>query len=79
LVIDTRIAEGASKALGGLCTWARAMSDYHKASKIVKPKLLLLAKKKEELAAAEAELAAAEQELAEVTAKKAALKKEFDA
>ena len=26
-------------ALGGMCTWAAAMSDYHKQSKIVKPKL----------------------------------------
>jgi hypothetical protein len=36
------IAKGASSALMGICSWARAMSDYHKASKIVKPKLKLL-------------------------------------
>jgi dynein heavy chain len=36
------IAKGSSSALKGICEWCRAMSDYHKASKIVKPKLLLL-------------------------------------
>jgi dynein heavy chain len=36
------VARKASAALEGLCVWAGAMSDYHKASKIVKPKLRLL-------------------------------------
>jgi hypothetical protein len=36
------VAAKANSALKGLCTWARAMSDYHIASKIVKPKLRLL-------------------------------------
>ena len=36
------VAKKASNALEGLCIWAGAMSDYHKASKIVKPKLRLL-------------------------------------
>lgn len=36
------VAKKASAALEGLCTWAAAMSDYHIASKIVKPKLRLL-------------------------------------
>jgi dynein heavy chain len=36
------IAMVASQALGGLLTWCRAMSDYQKASKIVKPKMLAL-------------------------------------
>lgn len=33
------IAKSASNALKGMCIWAAAMSDYHKQSKIVKPKL----------------------------------------
>lgn len=32
------VAKKASAALEGMCTWAAAMSDYHKQSKIVKPK-----------------------------------------
>ena len=40
-----KVAANASKALEGLCTWAAAMSDYHKQSKIVKPKLLMLERK----------------------------------
>lgn len=42
LVVTGDIAKGSSSALKGICDWARAMSDYHKASKIVKPKLRLL-------------------------------------
>jgi dynein heavy chain len=49
-------ARNASKAAEGLCTWCRAMSDYHGASKIVKPKL-------EALRLAEAKLQDAEREL----------------
>jgi dynein heavy chain len=64
------IAKGASSALMGICSWARAMSDYHKASKIVKPKLKLLQVKAGELQVAESQLAAAEAELAEVIEKK---------
>jgi len=41
-IFDPTVAAVASAALKGLCTWARAMSDYHKASKIVRPKLRLL-------------------------------------
>jgi hypothetical protein len=48
------IAKGASSALVGISAWCRAMSDYHKASKIVKPKLKLLQVKAGELAVAEA-------------------------
>lgn len=36
------VAKKASAALEGMCVWAAAMSDYHKQSKIVKPKLKLL-------------------------------------
>jgi dynein heavy chain len=42
LVFDPQVAATASAALKGLCTWAAAMSDYHKQSKIVRPKLRLL-------------------------------------
>jgi len=65
--------------LAGLCTWAAAMSDYYKASKIVKPKLRLLEQRKAELAEAEEKLAAANTELAEVNKLKAELKAKFDA
>lgn len=53
------IAKNASAALGGMCEWAAAMSDYHIQSKIVKPKLILLEVKMGELREAEANLAAA--------------------
>jgi dynein heavy chain len=36
------VAAKASAALRGMAVWASAMSDYYKASKIVKPKLRLL-------------------------------------
>jgi hypothetical protein len=55
------------------------MSDYYKASKIVKPKLRLLEQRKAELAEAEEKLAAANTELAEVNKLKAELKAKFDA
>jgi len=71
-------AKMANGALVGLTKWARAMSDYHKASKIVKPKLILLTQKEGELQAALAALAEAEEQLKEVNDTKAALKAEFD-
>jgi len=77
-IYNGEVAKKASAALGGLCTWARAMSDYHKASKIVKPKLEMLNRKKAELEEAEANLAEAETELAEVQRLKAELKATFD-
>jgi len=72
------VAKKASAALEGLCTWAAAMSDYHKASKIVKPKLRLLQIRSAQLAEAEEKLAAAEAELTEVNRLKAELKAKFD-
>jgi dynein heavy chain len=72
------VAEVSNKSLGGLCDWAAAMSDYHKASKIVKPKLKLLEVKGAELAEAQEKLGEAEAELAEVTALKERLKKTYD-
>lgn len=56
-LFEPDVAKKASAALAGLCTWAAAMSDYHKASKIVKPKLALLEKRKIQLAEAEEKLA----------------------
>lgn len=41
-IYDPSVAKNANNALEGLCIWAAAMSDYHKQSKIVKPKLRLL-------------------------------------
>ena len=68
-----KVAANASKALEGLCTWAAAMSDYHKQSKIVKPKLLMLEQRTIQLGAA------ASAELEEVGALKASLRMKFDA
>lgn len=75
---DGDAAAKASQAMKGVAIWSAAMSDYHKASKIVKPKLLLLNIKMAELDEANANLAAAETELAEVIALKAKLKATFD-
>jgi len=65
-LFEPDVAKKASAALAGLCTWAAAMSDYHKASKIVKPKLSLLEKRKIQLAEAEEKLAQAEANLRDV-------------
>jgi dynein heavy chain len=73
------VAKKSSSALEGMCVWAAAMSDYHKQSKIVKPKLRLLEIKMAQLKEAEENLAAAEAELAEVTALKERLRQTFDA
>jgi len=55
------------------------MSDYHLASKIVKPKLRLLEIRSAQLLEAEEKLAAAQAELEEVNKLKADLKAKFDA
>lgn len=72
------IAKKSNAALEGLCTWAAAMVDYHNQSKIVKPKLDLLAIKTENLRVAQEELASAQKELDECNELKARLKKKFD-
>jgi len=77
-VFTGQVAKKSSSALEGMCVWAAAMSDYHKQSKIVKPKLRLLEVKMAELAEAEANLAAAEAELKETQDLKAMLQKKFD-
>lgn len=73
------VAKKSSSALEGMCVWAAAMSDYHKQSKIVTPKLKLLEVKMGELKVAEDQLAQAQSDLAEVTALKERLRREFDA
>lgn len=55
-VFVREVAVKASAALGGMCVWAAAMSDYHTQSKIVKPKLILLEMKMTQLKEAEANL-----------------------
>lgn len=52
------VARNASRAAEGLCAWVRAMTFYHEASKVVKPKL-------EALKLAEARQEAAEQALSQ--------------
>lgn len=76
-VFQGEIAKGSSAALKGICDWARAMSDYHKASKIVKPKLKLLNQKESELRVAEQSLENAQLELAAVIKKKAGLDAQY--
>lgn len=39
LILSAKNAATASKALEGLCVWCEAMSQYQKATKIVKPKM----------------------------------------
>jgi len=54
------------------------MSDYHKQSKIVRPKLRLLEIKSTQLKEAQDDLAQAEKELEEVQALQARLKAKYD-
>ncbi len=56
-VFTGQVAKKSSSALEGMCVWAGAMSDYHKQSKIVKPKLRLLEIKNASLFEAESALA----------------------
>jgi len=77
-VFTAEVAKKANNALVGLCIWAAAMSDYHKQSKIVKPKLKLLEMKTLSLEEAKSKLAAAQAQLDAVNAQKAALKKKFE-
>lgn len=58
-VFTGSVAKKSSSALEGMCVWAAAMSDYHKQSKIVKPKLILLQIKNASLFEAESALAGA--------------------
>jgi dynein heavy chain, axonemal len=77
-LFDPEVAKTTSAALWGLCTWARAMRDYHIQSKIVRPKMKLLDMRTIELAQAKRELGSAQSDLDEVNALKDALRKSFD-
>ena len=72
------VAKNASKAAEGLCTWARAMADYHEASKIVKPKLEALRMAEARLQDAERELYKAEMRLKGCQDILAGLQQDFD-
>ncbi len=54
------VARNASKAAEGLCAWVQAMTYYHEASKVVKPKLEALELASGRLEAAQSQLRAAE-------------------
>lgn len=69
---------GSNSAMGTLTTWARAMYDYHNASKVVKPKQDALFLKEAALDVALKELASAEAELDRVQKIKAELQHQFD-
>jgi dynein heavy chain len=73
------VARNASKAAEGLCTWCRAMVDYHNASKVVKPKLEALRLAEARLADAERELYKAETKLQACQDVLAKLQADFDA
>ena len=62
-IYTPEVAAKSSVALVGMAIWSAAMSDYHKQSKIVKPKLRLLEIKMGELKEAETNLANAQAEL----------------
>lgn len=67
-----------NSAIATLTVWARAMYDYHNASKIVKPKQDALFLKETALKVAQGELAVAEEELEKVQKIKADLQKQFE-
>lgn len=67
-----------NSAIATLTVWARAMYDYHNASKIVKPKQDALFLKEAALDVALRELAAAEDELEKVQKIKADLQAQFE-
>lgn len=57
------VAKNASTAAEGLCTWVRAMTSYHEASKVIKPKLEALSLAQAQMDAANKALSAAESRL----------------
>jgi dynein heavy chain len=72
------VARNASQAAEGLCSWVRAMSMYHHASKVVKPKLESLAIASSKLDHANKELAIASGRLDKCKAKLDALQAQFE-
>ena len=77
--MDPAIARKASVAAEGLCTWAIAMTEYHGASKMIKPKLEALAKAENNLVLANKKLAEATERFNECAAKLKALQDQFEA
>jgi dynein heavy chain len=75
---NPRVAKAASAAAEGLCTWVRAMTFYHGASKIVKPKLEALAIAEGKLDTALRALKEAEDKLSACNARLKELKDAFD-
>jgi dynein heavy chain len=71
-------ARNASRAAEGLCTWCRAMADYHEASKIVKPKLEALRMAEVRLEDAQRDLFKAEMRLKSCQDVLGALQNDFD-
>jgi len=65
-VLDQALAKKANAAAEGLCKFVGAMVMYHKASKIVKPKMDELRVQEDKLRRAQLELAGAERELRSV-------------
>jgi len=77
-IYTPEVAAKSSVALVGMSIWTAAMSDYHKQSKIVKPKLRLLEIKMGELKEAETNLANAQAELQGVQDLQARLRETFE-
>jgi dynein heavy chain len=77
-IFEPEVAGGVSKAMQGMCTWARAMRDYHIQSRIVAPKLKMLESKTVALEKAQNRLAQFNAELDAVNQLKANLRAKFD-
>jgi len=77
-IFEPDVAGGVSAAMRGMCTWARAMRDYHIQSKVVGPKLKMLESKTAALETAQIRLAKFNAELDEVNQLKANLRAKFD-
>ncbi|DBA03213.1 TPA: hypothetical protein N0F65_003933 [Lagenidium giganteum] len=73
------VARNASKAAEGLFCWVKAMSMYHEASKVVKPKLEALRIAEGKLEAAQASLQASEEKLTKCQAVLTRLQEDFQA
>lgn len=73
------VAKNASKAAEGLCCWVRAMSMYHEASKVVKPKLEALRIAEGKFEAAQVSLQASEEKLIKCQGVLTRLQEDFQA
>ena len=73
------VAKNASAAAEGLCTWVRAMTSYHEASKVVKPKLEALSLAQAQMDAANKALGEAESRLDACRARLKELQNMFEA